>query len=102
MTEVFSIPAISPEAIGDRTFRDRYNVKFAYMTGAMANGIASERMVIELGRNSILSSFGAAGLVPSQLEAAIIRIKSGLGNKTFACNLIHSPSEEALERNGVE
>ncbi|SFD49936.1 PfaD family protein [Chitinophaga sp. CF118] len=96
------LPAISPENLGDKTFRERYNVKYAYMTGAMANGIASERMVIELGKNNILSSFGAAGLIPSRLEAAIIKIKSELGNKTFACNLIHSPSEEALEVNGVE
>jgi len=96
------LPAISPENMGDNTFRERYNVKYAYMTGAMANGIASERMVIELGTNDILSSFGAAGLIPSQLEAAIIKIKSALGNRTFACNLIHSPSEEALEMNGVE
>ncbi|SEW00691.1 PfaD family protein [Chitinophaga sp. YR573] len=96
------LPAISPENIGDKTFRERYNVKYAYMTGAMANGIASERMVIELGKNDILSSFGAAGLVPSLLEAAIIKIKLALGNKTFACNLIHSPSEEALEINGVK
>jgi len=95
------LPAISPEHIGDKTFRDRYNVKYAYMTGAMANGIASERMVIELAKNNILSSFGAAGLIPSRLEAAIINIKSAVGNKTFACNLIHSPSEEALEKNGV-
>ena len=95
------LPAISPENMGDKTFRERYYVKYAYMTGAMANGIASERMVIELGKNNILSSFGAAGLVPSQLEAAIIKIKSALGDKTFACNLIHSPSEEALEKNGV-
>ena len=95
------LPAINPEYIGDKTFRERYNVKYAYMTGAMANGIASERMVIELGKNNILSSFGAAGLIPSRLEAAIIKIKSALGNKTFACNLIHSPSEEALEKNGV-
>lgn len=95
------LPAISPEHIGDKTFRERYNIKYAYMTGAMANGIASERMVIELAKNNILSSFGAAGLIPNRLEAAIINIKSALGNKTFACNLIHSPSEEALERNGV-
>lgn len=96
------LPAINPENIGDKTFRERYRVKYAYMTGAMANGIASEQMVIELGKNNILSSFGAAGLIPSRLEAAIIRMKAELGNKTFACNLIHSPSEEALEKNGVE
>jgi len=97
-----TLPEISPENLGDKTFRERYNVKYAYMTGAMANGIASENMVIELGQNNILSSFGAAGLIPYCLESAIINIKSVLGNKTFACNLIHSPSEEALEKNGVE
>ena len=34
----------------------------------MANGIASEQLVIALGQQGILASFGAAGLVPSRIE----------------------------------
>jgi trans-AT polyketide synthase/acyltransferase/oxidoreductase domain-containing protein len=96
------IPSVSPETIGDRSFRERYNLKYSYMTGAMANGIASERMVISLGKSRILGSFGAAGLIPSRIEKAIVEIQTALPHGPYAFNLIHSPSEEALERNGVE
>jgi trans-AT polyketide synthase, acyltransferase and oxidoreductase domains len=101
LTFLGTLPAITAEQLGDHSFKQRYNVKYAYMTGAMANGIASEDMVIALGQQNILSSFGAAGLIPSRIEQAILKIKAALPTQTFACNLIHSPSEEALERNGV-
>ena len=39
----------------------------------MAGGIASEEMVIALGKEQILSSFGAGGLTPERLESAINR-----------------------------
>jgi hypothetical protein len=39
----------------------------------MANGIASEELVIALGKENILSSFGAAGLVPERIKQAIAR-----------------------------
>ena len=63
------------------------------MTGAMAGGIASEEMVIALGKEKILSSFGAGGLTPERLETAINRIQQALPNGPYAFNLIHSPSE---------
>lgn len=87
--------------VGSKTFKERYNVKYAYMAGAMANGIASAEMVSSLGSADILSSFGAAGLIPSRLELAIKSIQAALPNGPFAFNLIHSPTEEALEKNGV-
>ena len=68
----------------------------------MANGIASAEMVIALGKAGLMGSFGAAGLVRSKLEAVIDQIQSELPNGPYAFNLIHSPNEEALERNAVE
>ena len=50
----------------------------------------------------MLGSFGAAGLTPSRIEAAIVRVKEALPHGPYAFNLIHSPSEEALERAAVE
>ena len=42
---------------GDSDFMRVYGVNMAYMTGAMANGIASEELVIASGKAGMLSSF---------------------------------------------
>jgi PfaD family protein len=68
----------------------------------MASAIASTRMVIAMGEAGLLGSFGAAGLPPARLEAAIQQIQAALPDGPYAFNLIHSPSEEALERRAVE
>lgn len=95
-------PALPPERLGDRTFLRHHGVRLAYMAGAMANGIASEELVIAMGRAGLLGSFGAAGLVPTRIEAAIGRIQEALPDGPYAFNLIHSPAEEALERGAVD
>ncbi|MEO0013149.1 MAG: hypothetical protein RLZZ535_1538, partial [Cyanobacteriota bacterium] len=59
---LMAAPPLSIEQLGDRNFLDFYGVKYAYMTGAMAGGIASEELVIALGKQGILASFGAGGL----------------------------------------
>lgn len=94
--------ALSPQQLGDRSFLDFHGVKYAYAAGAMAGGIASAELVIALGKAGILASFGAAGLVPSRIEAAIHQIQQALPQGPYAFNLIHSPSEEALERQSID
>ncbi|MCL6751866.1 PfaD family polyunsaturated fatty acid/polyketide biosynthesis protein [Nostoc sp. CCCryo 231-06] len=95
-------PPLPPQQLGDRDFLAFHGVKYAYMAGAMAGGIASVELVIALGKAGILGSFGAAGLVPSRIEAAINQIQQALPQGPYAFNLIHSPSEEALERRAVD
>jgi PfaD family protein len=97
-----TLPPQSLEELGDPAFRALFGLKYAYMGGAMAQGIASEELVIALGKAGMLGSFGAAGLGPARLEAAIQRIQQALPNGPYAFNLIHSPNEEALERRAVE
>ena len=94
--------ALPPSQLGDPSFREDYNLKYAYKTGAMANGIASEELVIAVGRAGLLGSFGAAGLVPARVLQAIEKIQGGLPNEPYAFNLIHSPNEEALEAGAVK
>ncbi len=96
------VPPLSAAALGDPAFAACHKVKYAYYAGAMANGIASEELVIALGKAGILCSFGAAGLVPARVEAAISRIQAALPSGPYAFNLIHSPSEPALEQGAVE
>ncbi|MFA0442743.1 2-nitropropane dioxygenase [Vibrio sp. 10N.286.49.C2] len=95
-------PSLGTQSLGDEEFRRCHGVKYAYYAGAMANGISSEELVIALGQAGILCSFGAAGLIPSRVEQAINRIQAALPNGPYAFNLIHSPSEPALERGSVE
>ncbi|MFV9504053.1 MAG: PfaD family polyunsaturated fatty acid/polyketide biosynthesis protein [Oscillochloridaceae bacterium umkhey_bin13] len=97
-----SVAPLRPEQLGSAAFRRAHGVAYAYHAGAMANGIASVEMVIALGQAGILGSFGAGGLPPQHVEAAIDTIQRALPNGPYAFNLIHSPSEEALERRGVE
>lgn len=97
-----AIPPLLPQQLGDSSFLESHNVKYAYMTGSMANGIASEELVIALSKARILSSFGAAGLIPSQLERAIKTIQTALNTEPYAFNLIHSPSEPAIEKQAVD
>ncbi|MEH2257344.1 PfaD family polyunsaturated fatty acid/polyketide biosynthesis protein [Nostoc sp.] len=97
----FATP-IRIQQFGDPNFLSSHRVRYAYVTGAMAGGIASEEMVIALGKEQILSSFGAGGLTPERLEAAINRIQQALPQGPYAFNLIHSPNEPAIERRAVD
>ncbi len=99
---LLACPPIWPQQLGDPYFMSAYGVRYPYATGAMANAIASEELVIRLGREQILASYGAAGAVPSRLEPAIQRIQAALPQGPYAFNLIHSPNEDALERGAAE
>ena len=96
------VPAVQPNQLGDPGFLAAHQVGLPYMTGAMANGIACEELVIAMGHAGLLGSFGAAGLVPSRIEEAIQRIQQALPQGPYAFNLIHSPNEDALERSGCD
>jgi PfaD family protein len=88
--------------LGDASFCKDYKLRYAYKTGAMANGIASADLVIAIGKANLLASYGAAGQVPATINASIDKIQAQLSGQTFAVNLIHSPSEQALESAAVE
>ncbi|MBU2574824.1 MAG: PfaD family polyunsaturated fatty acid/polyketide biosynthesis protein [Elusimicrobia bacterium] len=90
------IPACPAEHLGDPGFRRTHNLKYAYVGGSMANGISSTQLVEALGRAGMLGFYGAAGQPLEEVEKAIDRVQSP---PPFSCgfNLIHSPSEPALE-----
>jgi trans-AT polyketide synthase/acyltransferase/oxidoreductase domain-containing protein len=91
-------PALTPESLGDATFRADYRVKYAYVAGEMANGIASVELVVAMARAGMIGFFGAAGLDPATITRSIERIRAALGpDGVYGSNLIHSPHEPALE-----
>lgn len=95
-------PPLPPHRLGSGAFVAAHAVRQPYMAGAMAGGIASADMVIALAREGFLASFGAAGLLPETIEKALMRFAAEIPGLPYAVNLIHSPSEERLEREAVE
>ena len=95
-------PALHPRNLGDPAFKKAHNLRYAYVAGAMANGITSVEMVSEIGRAGMIGFFGAAGLLPDQIEAAINALKQLMGTLPFGFNLIHSPTNPELESTTVD
>jgi trans-AT polyketide synthase/acyltransferase/oxidoreductase domain-containing protein len=91
------LPPLRPEQLGDPAFRAAHAVRYAYKTGAMANGIASAEIVIAMAKAGMLGSYGAAGQSLERIAKAIDQIQAAVGGATYAVNLIHSPSEPAHE-----
>ena len=92
------LPPLYPEWLGERSFAEVHGVRFPYVTGAMANGIATTKLVAAAGRAGFLGFFGAAGLGYGRVEQAVAELASELGDEApWGCNLIHSPQEPALE-----
>jgi PfaD family protein len=99
-----TLPALYPEWLGDRSFLEVHGLRFPYIAGAMANGIATTDIVIAMAQAGMLSFFGSAGLPLPKVEAALDRIEAALGHTeaTWGSNLIHSPNEPALEAGVVD
>jgi len=87
------IPSLYPEWLGDRSFQETHNLRFSYVGGAMARGIASAEMVVELAKSGMLGFFGSAGLSIERIERETVEIKNQLDplGYSWGSNLIHSP-----------
>jgi trans-AT polyketide synthase/acyltransferase/oxidoreductase domain-containing protein len=94
-----TLPPLYPEWLGDRSFNEVHRVRFAYIAGEMANGIATTAMVIAMARAEMLGFFGAAGLSFERVERSVDELVRELGTHgpSWGVNLIHSPNESALE-----
>jgi PfaD family protein len=91
------LPPLPLQNLGDPDFCRDHRLRYAYVAGAMANGIASVAMVEALARAGMLGFFGAAGLDLARIEAAIDQLSASLGPRPFGFNLIHSPNDPDLE-----
>lgn len=99
-----TMPALFPEWLGDRSFLEVHGVRFPYVAGAMANGIATAQLVIAMARAGMLGFFGSAGLPIERVEKALDEIEAALGKDgpAWGSNLIHSPNEPQLEEAVVD
>ncbi len=94
------LPAVYAEWLGDRTFNEAHGTRYAYVTGAMATGIASVPLVCAAARAGFLAFYGAGGLSLERVERDLDTIIATLADAPAAAwgsNLIHSPDQPALE-----
>lgn len=76
-------------SIGSKEFMEEHNVKYPYVLGGMAQGIASADMVVAAAADGFLGFFGTGGMAVSEVEKAIIEIKGRIGsNGVFGVNMI--------------
>lgn len=90
-------PALRPSQLGDPGFCATHGLTYPYVAGAMANGVGSEAVVEAMARAGMVGFFGAAGLSPERIEAAIDRIQRTVGDRPYGFNLIHTPAEPQSE-----
>nr|WP_252980207.1 PfaD family polyunsaturated fatty acid/polyketide biosynthesis protein [Mycobacterium riyadhense] len=103
-TLVGTLPPIYPEWLGDRAFCESHGVRFPYLAGSMANGIATAELVVAMAKAGMLGFFGAGGLSYPNVERALAKIEEGLSRTAgvWGANLIHSPNEASLESRVAE
>ena len=102
-TVVAALPPLFPEWLGDRMFGEVHGARFPYVVGEMANGLTTVQAVVAAARAGFIGFFGAAGLTPDRVAAAIAELQQALGDRTpWGSNLIHSPHEPAIEAAIVE
>lgn len=92
---------ITADSLGSATFKRRYGLRYAYMTGAMYRGVASADLVIRMGKAGFLSFFGAGGLSTAKIETHLARIRAELSaGQPFGMNLLanyeYPEQEEAV------
>jgi len=101
---IASLPPVYPEWLGSAAFLRTHAVRFPYVTGAMAHGIATRHLVVAVARAESLAFFGAAGLAPSDVEANVVGIQEDLegSGATWGSDLIHTPHDPSIEERLID
>ena len=94
---------IRPADLGADTFLEKWDVRLAYVAGALYKGIASEAHVARMARAGLLAFFGSGGLRRNRLEEAACWLTHNLKrDQPFGFNLLANPVKPALEEEVVD
>jgi trans-AT polyketide synthase/acyltransferase/oxidoreductase domain-containing protein len=98
-----TLPPFGPAELGAAAFRAAHGVRWAYVVGAMAGGIASVQLVAAAAEAGLLGFFGSGGLPLEAVEDAARALSTRLGDRfAWGMNLLHNPVEPAVEERTVD
>lgn len=98
-----SVPTVDPGSFGAAAFRTAHKVKWAYIAGEMAGGIASVDMVLAMARAELLGFYGAGGLPLEEVERSLARLHNEMPEgRSYGVNLLHNPAEPEVEERTVD
>jgi trans-AT polyketide synthase/acyltransferase/oxidoreductase domain-containing protein len=103
-SHVATLPPVYPEWLGASEFLETHGVRFPYVSGAMAHGIASPRLVLAMARAELLAFYGSAGVAPADVETNVVGIRRELDEvgSSWGSDLIHTPHDPSLEEKLVD
>ncbi len=91
------------QALGSVEFMREYGIRYAYLAGAMYNGIASKELVVRMARAGFLGFLGTGGMKLEQVEESIAFIQREVnGSGSYGMNLIHTPHAPSKEMTMVD
>ena len=85
---VGTLPPMYPEWLGDKSFCSSHGVRFPYIAGEMANGIATTQMVIAMARADMLGFSARRGRSPGAGKYAVSELNSELGDATIGASIL--------------
>ncbi|MCP4289759.1 MAG: hypothetical protein GY792_35940, partial [Gammaproteobacteria bacterium] len=96
-----AVSGVTPVSLGAEAFKQEYDLKYAYLTGAMVRGIASKEIVVNMGKAGLMGYWGAGGMSLSDIEATIRTIQQELQDgqaygMNLLCNIQDPPQEDAV------
>lgn len=99
-----AVSVILPESLGSSEFKKDFNLKYAYLTGGMYRGIASQEMVVKMAKAGMMGFLGAGGMDLAEIEKSVRYIQSQLavGQQSYGVNFLHYPNDSQLEENIIE
>ncbi|WP_421109279.1 ACP S-malonyltransferase [Streptomyces sp. NEAU-S77] len=104
-------PAVHADALGARSFRERYGLRRAYLVGSMYGGVSGTHLVRSAAKAGLLGFLGVGGLSADETERQLRGAVDELGpGGAFGVNFLYrhgAPGQEAvlvdaLLRHGID
>ncbi|WP_313918329.1 PfaD family polyunsaturated fatty acid/polyketide biosynthesis protein [Tahibacter sp.] len=91
----FADISLRPGQLGCADFRSDYGLRYACLAGAMYKGIASQDLVVAMGKGGFLGFLGTGGMRLDEVESSIRFIQSSLAREhAYGMNLLANNSAQ--------
>lgn len=94
---------MSAANLGNAGFKQKYGIKYAYLSGAMYRGIASKELVVKMGKSNLMGYLGTAGMSLKDVEENIHYIQQHLSDgDSYGMNILSDLDHPAHEIATIE